>query len=174
MMRCQHPLLLLILSVAGARGAQLSLRTAFTAPPPSTITGCSPEHVMGTRHRRPAAMQRRQGTSPAYNRLELRARPSDSAEDELPSSSLGEILLLVAPLLLIYISNQWSRYSISYLVDFSSSDATKAASAFGAMNVDLQFTESQYGLLASTACKILDDCETYQGWRRTYCRIFIV
>ncbi|KAL9185564.1 hypothetical protein ACHAXT_003341 [Thalassiosira profunda] len=100
-------------------------------------------------------MQRRQGTFPAYNRLELRARPSDSAEDEVRSSSLGEILLLVAPLLLVYISNQWSRYSISYLVDFSSSDATKAASAFGAMNVDLQFTESQYGLLASTAFTIL-------------------
>ncbi|KAL3769372.1 hypothetical protein ACHAW5_010491 [Stephanodiscus triporus] len=81
-------------------------------------------------------------------------------EDEEPSStsstsSLGEILVLVLPLLLIYVSNQWSRYSISYLVDFSSpaTDATtpSAASAYEAMNVDLHFTQSQYGLLASAA-----------------------
>jgi MFS family permease len=78
-------------------------------------------------------------------------------DEKSTSSSLGEILILVFPLLLIYVSNQWSRYSISYLVDFSSSTdaSTSAVSAFEAMNVDLQFTQSQYGLLASTAFTIL-------------------
>ncbi len=78
-------------------------------------------------------------------------------DEQSTSTSLGEILILVFPLLLIYISNQWSRYSISYLVDFSSpTDATTSAvSAFQAMNIELQFTQSQYGLLASTAFTIL-------------------
>jgi MFS family permease len=88
---------------------------------------------------------------------------SIAAASTSTSSSLQEIALLVFPLLLIYISNQWSRYSISYLVDFSSttndvasSTATAAtATAFTAMNIDLQFTKSQYGLLASTAFTIL-------------------
>jgi MFS family permease len=91
--------------------------------------------------------------------------PSSSiaaASTPTSSSSLQEIALLVFPLLLIYISNQWSRYSISYLVDFSSTasdaataTATTTATAFTAMNIDLQFTKSQYGLLASTAFTIL-------------------
>lgn len=53
---------------------------------------------------------------------------------------------LVLPLWLVYISNQWSRYSISYLVDFS-----KDADPYTAMNVDLDFSKTQYGLLASLA-----------------------
>jgi len=85
---------------------------------------------------------------------------STTATSSSSSSSLKEILILVFPLLLIYISNQWSRYSISYLVDFSTTattnaDAATSAAAFQAMNVDLQFTQSQYGLLASTAFTIL-------------------
>eukprot|EP01082_Thalassiosira_pseudonana_P002674 g3634.t1 g3634 contig12:2464264-2466036(-) len=83
-----------------------------------------------------------------------------STDEGTTSSSLQDILILVFPLLLIYISNQWSRYSISYLVDFSTTSddsniATSAASSFQAMNIDLQFTQSQYGLLASTAFTIL-------------------
>ena len=85
--------------------------------------------------------------------VESQSRTSSSSS----SSSLREILILVFPLLLIYISNQWSRYSISYLVDFSSTtdDGATAASAYQAMNIDLQFTQSQYGLLASTAFTVL-------------------
>jgi MFS family permease len=66
-----------------------------------------------------------------------------SATSKLTASSewLGRLVL---PLWLVYISNQWSRSSIYYLVDFSS-----AASPFQAMNVDIGFTEQQYGLLAS-------------------------
>ncbi len=44
------------------------------------------------------------------------------------------------------------------MVDFSSSDAAAASGAvsgFEAMNVDLQFTQLQYRLLASTAFTIL-------------------
>lgn len=90
-----------------------------------------------------------------YLRDELVAVEAQSRTSS--SSSLSEILILVFPLLLIYISNQWSRYSISYLVDFSSTtdDGATAASAYQAMNIDLQFTQSQYGLLASTAFTVL-------------------
>ena len=50
------------------------------------------------------------------------------------------------PLQLVYISNQWSRSSIYYLVNFS-----EGADPFRAINVDIGFTEAQYGLLASLA-----------------------
>ena len=53
---------------------------------------------------------------------------------------------LCIPLWLVYVSNQWSRSSIYYLVDFSGN-----ANPLQAMNVDLQFSQSQYGLLASIA-----------------------
>ena len=87
---------------------------------------------------------------------------TDEEEESTSSSSISEILILVFPLLLIYVSNQWSRYSISYLVDFSttaaasdSSTASTVVSAYEAMNVDLHFDQSQYGLLASTAFTVL-------------------
>ena len=61
---------------------------------------------------------------------------------------VSSYLSIVLPLLLVYISNQWSRSSLYYLVNFSeSADAT----AFTAMNVDLSFTQAQYGALASVA-----------------------
>ena len=77
---------------------------------------------------------------------------SSSQQQPTTSSSFRDISIIVFPLLLVYISNQWSRYSISYLVDFSPDNA---AATFTAMNVDLQFTKSQYGLLASTAFTFL-------------------
>jgi MFS family permease len=55
-------------------------------------------------------------------------------------------LTLVAPLWLAYVSNQWSRYSLVYLVDFSN-DAT----SLKAMNVDIGFNQLEYGVLASLA-----------------------
>jgi MFS family permease len=58
--------------------------------------------------------------------------------------------LLVLPIWLVYIANQWSRSSLYYLVNFDTS-----ASAFTAMNVDLHFDETQYGLLASVAFTLL-------------------
>ncbi|GFH51603.1 hypothetical protein CTEN210_08079 [Chaetoceros tenuissimus] len=72
-----------------------------------------------------------------------------SVEDESASTSaVVSLLPIVLPLLLVYISNQWSRSSIYYLQDFST---TGTATAFTAMNVDIQFTEAQYGALASVA-----------------------
>lgn len=56
------------------------------------------------------------------------------------------LVSLVLPLWLVYTSNQWSRSSIYYLVDFSS-----GADPFQAMNLDLGFSETQYGVLASVA-----------------------
>lgn len=67
----------------------------------------------------------------------------DNDDDD---SSLTWIFGLVVPLWLVYISNQWSRSSLYYLVDFSDgADPTRA------MNVDIGFTEAQYGILASLA-----------------------
>lgn len=53
---------------------------------------------------------------------------------------------LVLPLQLVYISNQWSRSSLYYLVNFSD-----GADPFRAMNLDIGFSQAQYGLLASLA-----------------------
>lgn len=53
---------------------------------------------------------------------------------------------MLAPLLLAYASNQWSRYSLNYLADFSA-----AADGARAINVALGFDSSGYGTLASLA-----------------------
>lgn len=73
------------------------------------------------------------------------AELDDIKDDEQSFLSLFAIVL---PLLFIYIANQWSRSSIYYLVNFSSTDTTSVSTA---MNLDLQFDESQYGALASIA-----------------------
>jgi MFS family permease len=73
---------------------------------------------------------------------------NEETTDKLSTTS--EILLLVLPLLLVYISNQWSRFSISYLVEFPIE-----RNAHVSMNADIGFTEAQYGILASTAFTIL-------------------
>ena len=79
----------------------------------------------------------------------------DSPAEEKPKKqTTKDILILVLPLLLVYISNQWSRFSISYLVDFPAEQVT-IGNAFHSMNVDLGFTETQYGILASTSFTIL-------------------
>lgn len=70
---------------------------------------------------------------------------SNSEED----ANIGKVLPVVIPLLLVYISNQWSRSSLYYLVDFKNSDGLNAA--FTAMNQDIGFSEAQYGALASVA-----------------------
>jgi MFS family permease len=83
-------------------------------------------------------------------KLTLKASQNDDDEyasnDEENTSSATGYFTVLLPLLLVYISNQWSRYSLSYLVDFSES-----ASAFKAMNIDIGFSQVQYGTLASVA-----------------------
>ncbi|CAJ1936421.1 unnamed protein product [Cylindrotheca closterium] len=71
--------------------------------------------------------------------------PPDGDEEEESDSWLW-IPTLVLPLQLVYISNQWSRSSLYYLVNFSQ-DATPER----AMNLDIGFSQAQYGLLASLA-----------------------
>lgn len=84
----------------------------------------------------------------------VQAKSSSSSkdnEDDSPqrggnSNQPWWFLTLCLPLWLVYISNQWSRSSIYYLVNFDSS-----AEAVTAMNVDLGFDQVQYGVLASVA-----------------------
>lgn len=81
-----------------------------------------------------------------YKASALLASKNDKKERSEDPASVSWIFALVVPLWLIYISNQWSRSSLYYLVDFSNdADPTKA------MNLDIGFTEGQYGFLASLA-----------------------
>lgn len=79
-------------------------------------------------------------------KTKTKPKVQDSSEKDEPPSDVAWLLTLCLPLWLVYVSNQWSRASIYYLVDFSDS-----AKAFTAMNVDIGFSQSQYGLLASVA-----------------------
>ena len=83
-----------------------------------------------------------------------------NVETEGDDMGILSTLGFVIPLLLVYISNQWSRSSLYYLVDFSSissqvdsviSDVTAIAPSFYAMNIDIGFDQAQYGALASIA-----------------------
>jgi MFS family permease len=75
---------------------------------------------------------------------------ADDDDDNSPNKAMGVSsswpISLVLPLWLVYTSNQWSRSSIYFLVDFSSD-----AKPFQAMNLDIGFSEAQYGVLASVA-----------------------
>lgn len=79
-----------------------------------------------------------------------KSKDGDSTDDlSSPTtvSSTGPWLFgLCMPLWLVYVSNQWSRTSLYYLVDFNPN-----ANPVTAMNVDIGFSESQYGFLASVA-----------------------
>ena len=70
----------------------------------------------------------------------------NNKNDDDDNSDLSWLWMLVLPLQLVYVSNQWSRSSIYYLVNF---DEGSSSDAFRAMNVAIGFDESQYGLLAS-------------------------
>lgn len=74
-----------------------------------------------------------------------KADDTEIAEDD--NKIQNWLLALVIPLQLVYASNQLTRSSLYYLVDFN--DAT--AESFRHMNVAIGFSEAQYGLLASLA-----------------------
>lgn len=80
--------------------------------------------------------------------LSLNQQPPQKEQEEQGEdfNSIIRILPIVLPLLAVYISNQWSRSSIYYLVDFSSS-----TTPFTAINTDIGFSQTQYGILASVA-----------------------
>jgi MFS family permease len=90
--------------------------------------------------------------------------PNDDKYDDAGTESTGDftsqqqqpsswLLSLGLPLWLVYVSNQWSRFSIQSLVDFSPTLAAGGDSTriITAMNVELNFNEAQYGILASVA-----------------------
>lgn len=92
-------------------------------------------------------------TSTTSTNLHLHSDPirlqskSDGSEEEIENDTSSIWLwTLVLPLLSVYISNQWTRSSLYFLVNFSPD-----ADPFKAMNLDLGFSEAQYGLLASVA-----------------------
>jgi MFS family permease len=84
-----------------------------------------------------------QSSSGQNNNLEA---PSNTKDDD---TGIVSVLGVVLPLLLVYISNQWSRSSIYYLVDFSPQSSSDSLSSFYAMNLDIGFDQAQYGVLAS-------------------------
>jgi MFS family permease len=86
----------------------------------------------------------------------------DNESDDNDETSLSWVFQVVLPLWLVYISNQWSRSSIYYLVNFDTSSPSASSSSSSlselllplsstAMNVDIGFDETQYGILASVA-----------------------
>ncbi|KAL7537255.1 hypothetical protein ACHAWF_005705 [Thalassiosira exigua] len=168
------PRLLAILLLAVAAAGRGPAAAAFSPPPPRSAaarrapppppsavrSGMHGVHrdLRGRRRRRPAAEEA--GKWRIYAEVDADVEQGDEVTTVAPdeadeASSIGPILSLVFPLLLVYVSNQWSRYSISYLVEFSASASSSSSSPFEAMNVDVGFTESQYGLLASTAFTVL-------------------
>ena len=58
------------------------------------------------------------------------------------SPPITKYLPIILPLLLVYVSNQWSRSSLYYLVNFSDSPTVTSVNA---VNIDLHFSEAQYG-----------------------------
>ena len=89
----------------------------------------------------------RGGTNPCgLCRQMNRSEDTGEKEESNLSGDSSWILTLLVPLWLVYVSNQWSRSSLYYLVDFSGN-----GDPLRAMNVDLSFSESQYGFLASIA-----------------------
>lgn len=95
-----------------------------------------------TRTRKLVLLQAKKDTEKdAESDVDSSTSPNNSGND------LAWFFTLCLPLWLVYISNQWSRSSIYYLVNFgaASSDAVTA------MNVDLGFNQAQYGVLASVA-----------------------
>ena len=115
----------------------------------------------------------RKRLTPSTNRrtIAIKASSKDNentnTESDNNTNDVGilSILGFVLPLLLVYISNQWSRASLYYLVDFSSSEASSPIqvqqqqqqqhslydASFYAMNLDIGFDQAQYGALASLA-----------------------
>lgn len=113
--------------------AGLQGRSAFAAPLYET-----------RRHHRPIKR-----SSPMLTRAQKGVDAPNDDDDVVSadSSSRGWLLTVVLPLWLVFVSNIWNRSSVYYLVNFDVSNSD----AFTAMNVDIGFSEAQYGILASLA-----------------------
>jgi len=86
------------------------------------------------------------GGNVSKSALKLSPANKESKLEEEQNLNILQYIQIILPLLFVYISNQWSRSSLYYLVDFSDK-----ATSENAMNVALQFSEAQYGALASVA-----------------------
>ena len=99
----------------------------------------------------PLLGQTRKGMVASSTKIQAKDGDNDGGElaeqQQDSSTSAAWFFTLILPLLFVYISNQWSRSSLYYLVNFS----PESADPFYAMNVALNFSEAQYGLLASVA-----------------------
>ncbi|CAM9252164.1 unnamed protein product [Ascophyllum nodosum] len=84
--------------------------------------------------------------------VEENAEGNEKAVKENAHVPLISWLSLVM-LLLVYISNQWSRSLVYYVQNFDVADTAATAKEF--MNVGLGFDETQYGLLASFSFTVL-------------------
>lgn len=129
---------------------------------PTKTSGFHPSSAAATKHSRQrrtvnviSQLSTRTTTSHRtllYDKLQGTSSTSTSStgsdnNNKPPSQWLFSIVL---PLQLVYISNQWSRSSLYYLVNFS-----EEAQPYYAMNADIGFTQAQYGLLASVAFSFL-------------------
>jgi len=91
-------------------------------------------------------VKRQGGNSYSLCRQANHSEDTGKEEEKGVQEDSSWILTLLVPLWLIYVSNQWSRSSLYYLVDFSGN-----GDPLRAMNVDLNFDQGQYGFLASIA-----------------------
>mmetsp|Transcript_9610 Transcript_9610/g.20812 ORF Transcript_9610/g.20812 Transcript_9610/m.20812 type:complete len:571 (-) Transcript_9610:1693-3405(-) len=131
---------------------QLDLGISFSLPPPTRLVPTSATTSLLDTY----AYGCRNAIGKSNHRRSLLTTKMANADDaklvEQDNKVQNWFFGFVIPLQLVYASNQLTRSSIYYLVDFSS-DATTGATAdpFRAMNVAIGFSEAQYGLLASLA-----------------------
>ena len=109
----------------------------------------SPSNIVEFKHRRASTIKNKNVQLEPRDTIyetTLFSNNMDQVDDEKEIAPWVWFVTLVLPLQLVYVSNQWSRSSINYLVNFA-----EDADPFRAMNLDIGFSEAQYGLLASLA-----------------------
>ena len=124
---------------------------SFNIPPPfssslrhlNNVHSDVRSHFRSSHHPHPPLLHNFFSTSPPSTSL-----LSSSSSDE--EEATPQPFLPLFALLSIYVSNQWSRSLVYYMVDFSPS-----ALPFSAMNVDLSFSQGSYGILASVGFTLL-------------------
>lgn len=84
--------------------------------------------------------------TPIQQQSSFFSKKIDTTEEEEKSTEedLKPAYLALSALLVTFVSNQWCRQSIYYLCDFS-----KSADSFRYINVDLNFSQETYAILAS-------------------------
>jgi len=136
------------------QAVKIELGASFSLPHSSTSISTSGYNLLSTSDLLTNNYSLR--TRNSDNRCRLGAKKNVSYDIENPDTGLLDgddkkiqnwLFALVIPLQLVYVSNQLTRSSIYYLVDFS----TGNSDPFRSMNIAIGFSEAQYGLLASLA-----------------------